>query len=166
MPLSPWQIITPPADWVARELVVLTLQTDTLAGLLVVSHEQGEVRVYQFSTSSQEVDCMELDGRHKPSELKRQQPPGFQCILQCTQHSAAVGAIAIASRVSLLAFGDAEGWLSVVDLAQVGRCSVTMLLSSLQCPNVCLHAPAAAGARALRMHLQSGCLTALTCCSS
>lgn len=96
---------------------------DTLAGLLVVSHEQGEVRVYQFSTSPQEVDCMELDGRHKPSELKRQQPPGFQCILQCTQHSAAVGAIAIASRVRLMAFGDAEGWLSMVDLAQVGQCS-------------------------------------------
>ena len=94
-----------------------------LAGILVVGHKQGEARVYQFSQEEQEVSCVDLDGKHPAEHHSRQQPAGFQCILQCTHHAASLSGIAIASRLKLVALADEAGILSVVELTWVsGKC--------------------------------------------
>lgn len=97
------------------------MQACTAAGLLVVAHEQGEVRVYQFSQCRQDVTCVELDG-HKPQDLQREQPPGFQCILQCSQHVGAVVAMDVSTKLKLVALADDQGTISMLDLTAV-RCS-------------------------------------------
>ena len=95
------------------------MQVDNAAGLVVVGHKQGEARVYQFSQEEQEVSCVDLDGKHPAEHHGRHQPPGFQCILQCTHHAASISAIAIASRQKLLALSDETGVVSVLELARV-----------------------------------------------
>lgn len=94
-------------------------QVDMVAGLLVVGHKQGEARMYQFSQEEQEVSCVDLDGKHPAEHHTRQQPAGFQCILQCTHHAATISGIAIASRLRLVALADEAGTLSVADLTRV-----------------------------------------------
>jgi len=94
-------------------------QVDVLAGLLVVGHKQGEARVYQFSQEQQEVSCVDLDGKRPAEHHSRQQPPGFQCILQCTHHAASISSIAIAARLKLVALADETGVLSLLELTRV-----------------------------------------------
>lgn len=96
-----------------------TVQVDVLAGLLAVGHKQGEARVYQFSQERQEVSCVDLDGKRPAEFHSRQQPPGFQCILQCTHHAASISGIAIASRLKLVALADETGVLSLLELTRV-----------------------------------------------
>ena len=92
---------------------------DTVAGLLVVGHKQGEARVYQFSEQEQQVSCVDLDGKQPAAEQARQQPPGFQCILQCQHHGATISSMALSSRLKLLALADEAGAVSLVDLLRV-----------------------------------------------
>lgn len=40
-------------------------QVCTASGLLVVAHQKGEVRVYQFSPDAQQVTCVHLDHSSK-----------------------------------------------------------------------------------------------------
>ncbi len=95
------------------------VQVDVLAGLLVVGHKQGEARVYQFSQEQQEVSCVDLDGKRPAEHHSRQQPPGFQCILQCTHHAASISGIAIAARLKLVGLADETGVLSLLELTRV-----------------------------------------------
>lgn len=95
------------------------VQVDVLAGLLVVGHKQGEARVYQFSQEQQEVSCADLDGKRPAEHHSRQQPPGFQCILQYTHHAASISGIAIAARLKLVALADETGVLSLLELTRV-----------------------------------------------
>ena len=97
------------------------LQVDTAAGLVVVGHKQGEARVYQFSLEEQEVRCVDLEGKQQSQSHIRQQPPGWQCILQCSHHTASIISIALVSRHKLLALGDEAGVLSLVDLTKVSK---------------------------------------------
>ncbi|KAL0052569.1 hypothetical protein WJX82_004051 [Trebouxia sp. C0006] len=101
-----------------RLRAVTCLQVDVLAGLLVVGHKQGEARVYQFSQEQQEVSCVDLDGKRPAEHHSRQQPPGFQCILQCTHHAASISGIAIAARLKLVALADETGVLSLLELTR------------------------------------------------
>ncbi len=70
----------------------LALQLCAESGLLVVGHDRGDLRVYQFSTASQEVRAMAFDGRRRAQDEEEigiprsQQPPGFQRILQVRFH--------------------------------------------------------------------------------
>jgi len=119
--------ISPVYSWTAleqqppcsRRMVCDGLQVDMLAGLLVVGHKQGEARVYQFSQEEQEVSCVDLDGKHPAEHHGRQQPPGFQCILQCTHHAASISSIAIASRLKLVGLADENGAVSLLELTRV-----------------------------------------------
>ncbi|KAL0036450.1 hypothetical protein WJX77_008242 [Trebouxia sp. C0004] len=101
-----------------RLRAVTCLQVDVLAGLLVVGHKQGEARVYQFSQEQQEVSCVDLDGKRPAEHHSRQQPPGFQCILQCMHHAASISSIAIAARLKLVALADETGVLSLLELTR------------------------------------------------
>lgn len=92
---------------------------DALAGLLVVGHKQGEARVYQFSQEEQQVSCVDLDGKHPAEHHARQQPPGFQCILQCSHHAASISGIGVASRLKLIALADETGAVSLLELVRV-----------------------------------------------
>ena len=88
----------------------------------MVGHKQGEARVYQFSQEPQEVNCVELAGQQQPGQQHpRQQPAGFQCILQCSHHSASITAIAVAARQKLIALADEAGFVSLLDLTKVRR---------------------------------------------
>ncbi|KAK9811618.1 hypothetical protein WJX72_007037 [[Myrmecia] bisecta] len=97
---------------------VTALQVCTTSGLLVVGHEKGETRVYQFSASRQQVACCTLDRREAPSQSQLSQPPGFQCILLTSLHTGSITALALASRACWLAQGDDTGELAVLDLGQ------------------------------------------------
>ena len=97
-------------------------QVDVAAGLLVVGHKQGEARVYQFSGEEQEVSCLDLDGKQAGGQQHtRHQPPGFQCILQCSHHAATISGVALACALRLVALADETGLVSILDLTQVGH---------------------------------------------
>lgn len=44
---------------------ILCGQVCAVSGLLVVAHDKGEVRVYQFSPGAQEVTCIHIDHSSK-----------------------------------------------------------------------------------------------------
>jgi len=98
---------------------VTALDVCTASGLLAVAHDKGDVRVYQFGRDRREVSQAVLSvpgGR--PSFQTAAQPAGYQCVAHVTAHEADVSALALASRCPLLAAGDVNGNVSVVDLAQ------------------------------------------------
>ncbi|KAK9908560.1 hypothetical protein WJX75_009693 [Coccomyxa subellipsoidea] len=99
---------------------VCAMEVCAVSGLLVVAHDKGEVRVYQFSPDAQNVTCLHIDHSSKgpPEKSVAKQPAGYQAVLKATLHEAAVTAACIASKAGLVALGDASGDLSVLNLCR------------------------------------------------
>ncbi|BDA45161.1 hypothetical protein COCOBI_06-6410 [Coccomyxa sp. Obi] len=99
---------------------VSAMQVCVASGWLVVAHEKGEVRVYQFSPHAQDVTCIHIDNSSKgpPERSTARQPAGYQAVLRANLHEAAVSAVCIASKAGLVALGDASGDLSGLNLAR------------------------------------------------
>ncbi|KAK9818994.1 hypothetical protein WJX81_004841 [Elliptochloris bilobata] len=98
---------------------VCAMMVCPVAGLLVVAHDKGDVRVYQHSTAPCEVACCHLGpGSGAADRSSAWQPAGFQCVLLLALHSASVCALALASAAGLLALGDEAGRLTLIDLRQ------------------------------------------------
>jgi hypothetical protein len=104
-----------------RLRAVTTLEACPFSGLLCVGHAGGDVRLYQFSDRPQAVRRASLDESLVPYDTALAQPAGWQYVLRYSTHSADVTALALPSRLKVLAVGDASGAVSVVDLGQLQR---------------------------------------------
>ena len=108
-------------------ILVICTQADLSSGLLAVAHDHGDLRVYQFCTSSRELTAAVLGvapghrRRVSDEDPASQQPPGFQHVLRCqTPSTDAVTALALSSRAGLLGCISSSGDLCMMDLTQVG----------------------------------------------
>ena len=94
------------------------LQVCPFSGLLLVGHQGGDARLYQFCDSAQEVRRHNIDEALLPYEHVGAQPPGFQYVLRYGAHVADVTAVALSSKLKLAAVADAGGAVSLLDLMQ------------------------------------------------
>lgn len=104
----------------------LCMQVEMSSGLLATAHDQGELRVYQFSTESRELAVAAVDvaagGKRRGSDEEplADQPPGFQHVLRVqAPQDHAVTALALSPHAGLLGACGSGGQLIVVDLLQV-----------------------------------------------
>lgn len=93
------------------------------SGLMVVGHTTGELRVYHFSPTANDVTNFEASGCSRKrleadEDSGRRQPPGFQRVLHLRHHTAKATAVAMAASLGLVACADEGGSLSVVDLTE------------------------------------------------
>lgn len=108
---------TPPAT---RNAAVTVVDVCAASGMLAVGRAGGVVDLFQFLPMPRVVVVHTLVAAmgQAPSTQEQQQGAGFQHMLRVV-NEAAVGAIALASRHRLLAAGDKEGGVVVIDLSLV-----------------------------------------------
>ena len=100
---------------------VSCIEVCSLSGLLAVGHEDGVVRVYQFSTTAQSARKVSLDDSLVPYDTPAPQEPGWQYVLKYAIHDCEITSLCFATKPGLLAVGDCRGSVSVIDLTRPQR---------------------------------------------
>ena len=109
------------AAGIERLKPVSSIDVCSVSGLLVIGHSSGDVKVYQFSDRPQAVRRASLDESLVPYDNLLAQPAGFQYILKYSTHSSDITSVRIASKLGVLAVGDASGAVSAIDLSTPQR---------------------------------------------
>lgn len=115
-------VAVPPAT---RSAAVTAVEMCPVSGMLAVGRASGVVDLFQFLHMQRTVvvHTLAAGGGQAVQTQERQQLAGFQHVLRVLG-DAVVGALTLASRHRLLASGDKDGGVTVVDLSLVGGCFV------------------------------------------
>ncbi|EFN53326.1 hypothetical protein CHLNCDRAFT_137041 [Chlorella variabilis] len=126
----PELLLTVPATAGQERLRAVTaMEVCPFSGIVIVGHQGGDVRLYQFTESAQSVQRMNIDETLLPYGNVGHQAGGFQYIMRYSTHSADVTAVALATKLKLAAVTDAGGNLSLLDLLQPAQLFSTRAMS-------------------------------------
>ncbi|PSC76739.1 R-Tomsyn-like family [Micractinium conductrix] len=126
----PEQLLTIPASAGQERLRAVTaLEVCPFSGLVIVGHQGGDVRLYQFSDSQQTVHRINVDETLMPYENVAAQPAGFQYVLRYSTHAADITAVSLATKLKLAAVADEGGTLSLLDLLQPAQLFSTRVMA-------------------------------------
>ncbi|EFJ52444.1 R-SNARE, Tomsyn-like family [Volvox carteri f. nagariensis] len=88
-------------------------------GLLLTGHHKGEVRMYQFSTTDRQVNCITLESINTPGVAgSLHQPAGLQLRLCVQVSSGEITSLAYCQAIRAVAVGDKAGGVALVDTAK------------------------------------------------
>ncbi|GLC57475.1 hypothetical protein PLESTB_001231000 [Pleodorina starrii] len=88
-------------------------------GLLLAGHHKGEVRMYQFSNTERQVDCVTLESIATPGVAHPlHQPAGLQLRLRVRVNSGEITSLAYCQSIRAVAVGDKAGGVALVDTAR------------------------------------------------
>lgn len=100
-----------------RLRAVTALEVCSASGILAVGHENGDLRVYQFSDRQQVARRASLDESLVPYDTMIAQAAGFQYILKYDgTHDSVITSLALSSGDGILLVGDSFGIVSCIDL--------------------------------------------------